>query len=251
MSLCWNWLLHWGSSTQLLIVHSQLLNSVGLWRFPCFHNVCLKNIWESNHGEGCQLLSSLQGWCSFLHRLLVMPAVCLVNNYIKFIFFVAFLVVFFHLHSWTLLSDVVLWKMWPWRLLVILISWHYHLYHLGLGPLSSYVLGYFELWVEFETITTFPMFPATLGIVPLLAAISDWFSTVNLQLHLTIKPFQQTLMWFPKWPLESFINWNYMQLKSEVLLACVVCCNCRCTAYWRRTAEVFLFNIPVNCGCRY
>ncbi len=150
----------------------------------------------------------------------------------------------FHHHSWTLLSDVVLRKKWPWRLLVILISWHYHLYHLGLGPLSSYVLSHFENWVEFETITTFPRFPATLGIVPLLAAISDWFSIVNLRLHLTIKPFQRTLMWFPKLPLESYMNWNYMQLKSEVLLACVVCCNCsRCTACWWRIGEVFLFDM--------
>jgi len=161
----------------------------------------------------------------------------------SFFFFVAFLVVSFHHHSWTLLSDVVLWKKWPWRLLVILISWHYHLYHLGLGPLSSYVLSYFENWVEFETITTFPRFPATLGIVPLLAAISDWFSIVNLRLHLTIKPFQRTLMRSPKLPLESYMNWNYMQLKSEVLLACVVCCNCRCTACWWRTGEVFLFDM--------
>ncbi len=110
MSPCWNWLLHWGSSTQLLVVHSELLNTVGLWRLPHFHNVCLKNSWESNHGEGCQLLSSLHRWCSFLHQLLVMPAVCLVNNYILFIFLKAFLVVSFHHHSWTLLSDVVLWK---------------------------------------------------------------------------------------------------------------------------------------------
>jgi len=86
----------------------------------------------------------------------------------------------------------------------------------------------------------------------LLAAISDWFSIVNLQLHLTIKPFQWTLMWFPKLPLESYVNWNYMQLNSEVLLACVVCCNCRCTGCWWRIGEVFLcVRCPVNCRCRY
>ncbi len=250
MSPCWNWSLHGGSSTQVLVVHSEFLNSVGLWRLPHFHNVGLKNSWESNHAEGCQLLSSLQGWCSFLHQLLVMPAVCLLDNYIKFIFFKAFLVVSFHHHSWTLLSDVVLWKKWPWRLLIILISWHYHLYHLGLGPLSSYVLSYFENWVESETITTFPRIPATLGIVSLLAAITDWFSIVSLQLHLAIKPFQRTLMWFPKLPLESCMNWKYMRLRSEVLLACVVCCNCRCTACWWWTGEIFLFDMSCELWMR-
>ncbi len=114
----------------------------------------------------------------------------------------------------------------------------------------SYVLSYFENWVEFETITTFPRFPATLGIVPLLAAISDWFGIVNLRLHLTIKPFQQTLMLFPKLPLESYMNWNYMRLKSEVLLACVVCCNCRCTACWWITGEVFSFNMSCELWMR-
>jgi hypothetical protein len=59
-----------------------------LWRLPHFHDFNIKNrCWESNHGEGCQLLSSLQGWCLFLHGLSVMPIVYLANQYIEFILF--------------------------------------------------------------------------------------------------------------------------------------------------------------------
>jgi hypothetical protein len=54
-------------------------------RVPRFHKVHSKNSWESNHGEECRLLSSLWGCCLFLHGLLVMPVVCLLNCYIKFI----------------------------------------------------------------------------------------------------------------------------------------------------------------------
>jgi hypothetical protein len=99
------------------------------------------------------------------------------------------------------------------------------LYHLGLGCLSSDALSYFGIWVESETITTFPRFSATLGIIPLLPAIDHWFSVVNSLLHLTTGPFQRTLVWFPELPLWNYMNWNYTQLQSEVLLACVVCCN--------------------------
>jgi hypothetical protein len=58
--------------------------AASLWRLPHFHKVHLKNSWESNHGEGCQLLSSLWKWCLFLHGLLVIPVMCLVNHYIMF-----------------------------------------------------------------------------------------------------------------------------------------------------------------------
>ncbi len=98
-------LLHSGSSTQLLVL---ILIYVSFQRLPHFHEVHFKDSWESNHGEGCQSLSLLWGWCLFMHGLLVMPvAVCLVNDYIKFILFVACLVVLLHHHSWTLLSDVL------------------------------------------------------------------------------------------------------------------------------------------------
>jgi len=118
-----------------------------------FHKVHFKNIWENNHDEGSQLLSSLWGWCLFLHGLLVMLVVCLVNNYIKFVLFVACLMVSFHHYSWTLLSDwlsdAVPLKKWQWSILVVLISCLYHWYHLGLVCLS--VWSYSENWVEFET----------------------------------------------------------------------------------------------------
>ncbi len=52
-----------------------------------------KHSLESNCGEGCQSLSSLQGWHLFLHGLLVMPVVSLVNHHTKWILFVAHLVV--------------------------------------------------------------------------------------------------------------------------------------------------------------
>jgi hypothetical protein len=75
---------------------------------PHFHEVHFQDSGESNHGEGCQSLLLLRGWCLFMYGLLVMPvAVCLDNDYIKFILFVACLVVLLYHHSWTLLSDVL------------------------------------------------------------------------------------------------------------------------------------------------
>jgi len=89
--------------------------SAGLWRLPHFHKVHFKNSWESNHGAGCQSLSSLQRLCLFLHELLVIWVVCLVNHYIRFILFiVACLVVLQQSVSSTVLTDVVALKSWPW-----------------------------------------------------------------------------------------------------------------------------------------
>jgi hypothetical protein len=69
------------------------------------------------------------GWCLFLHGLLVMPVVSLVNHNIKFLLFVACLVASLHHHSWTPLSGVVYLNMWPWCLCIVLISCLYQLYH--------------------------------------------------------------------------------------------------------------------------
>ncbi len=77
-----NLLMSLGLSTQLLVVLSKSL------RLLHFHKVHSKNNWYNNHGEGCQLLSSFQKWCLFLHGLLVMLVICLINFYMKFILFI-------------------------------------------------------------------------------------------------------------------------------------------------------------------
>jgi hypothetical protein len=82
------------------------------------------------------------GTCS-LHGLFVMPEVCLVNHYIKLILLVACLLVQLHCHSCKLLSDVVPLKKWPSSIPVVLISFLYHFYHLGLVLLSCYAWSYF------------------------------------------------------------------------------------------------------------
>jgi len=77
-------------------------------------------------------------------------------------------------------------KTWTWSLPAVFVYWLYHLYHLGLVALSSYVWSCFENWVEFETWTTFPMVSATC-----LQYIID-SGGVNLLLHSTIGPFQNS-----------------------------------------------------------
>ncbi len=136
-----NWLLHSGPSIQLLVHPPNNKKSAGLWRLLHVEKVHFKSSWESNHGEGSQSVSSLltrleDGVC--LHGLLVMPLVCLVNPYIKPILFAACLVVLLHFHGWTLLSDVVPLKKWPWSLHTVLISSLHHL--LPLMSSASFLL---------------------------------------------------------------------------------------------------------------
>jgi len=69
--------------------------------------------------------------------------VCLMNDYIKLILFVACIVISLHHHNWTLLSNVINDKKWMWNLTILLISCLYHLEHLCLMPLCSYVQSYF------------------------------------------------------------------------------------------------------------
>jgi hypothetical protein len=61
-----------------------------------------------------------------------------------------------------------------------------------------------ETGVEFETVTTCPRLSAPLEIAALLCAINYSFRVVSLLLHLTIGPFEKTLMWICKLPLWSF-----------------------------------------------
>jgi hypothetical protein len=89
--------------------------SVGLQRFPHFQKVHFTKLMVE---QSCWRMPIYHFEMTlFLHGLLVMPrSVCLVNHYIKFILYLAYQVIVLHCHSWTLWSDVVLWKSGQWSL---------------------------------------------------------------------------------------------------------------------------------------
>ncbi len=61
-----NWLLHLGliSTASWYSSSNKKKSEWGLWRLPYFYKVAISNYntWESNYGEGCQLLSLLWRW---------------------------------------------------------------------------------------------------------------------------------------------------------------------------------------------
>jgi hypothetical protein len=125
--------------------------STSLWRLPHFHDFNIKSrCWESNRGEGCQLLSSLRGWCLFLHGLLVMPIIYIANQCFEFILFTTCLTWYYDTiingHNYQICVTTKIMAM-----ETPLISCLYHLYHVGLMHLSSYVWSYFRNWLESKT----------------------------------------------------------------------------------------------------
>ncbi len=173
-------LLHLGPSNTALGTPLRII-SVGSWRLPQLYKVHFKDSQESSHGEGCQSLSSVWGWCLLLHGLLVRPIVCLVNHYINVILFVEFLWFSLPHHSWTMLSDMVLLKKWPWNMPLILNSCLYHFYHVGLVPLSSYVWSYFARLWTLGLPQNFPGYIRMCYAMVLSCKFSTWF-----------------MLWFPK-----------------------------------------------------
>jgi hypothetical protein len=145
----------------MIVIHAELKRLWGLecmmqGRCPILNLCCMmwkkkKIVIRAIMARDANHFHCFRGWCLFLHGLLVMPVVCLVNHNIKFLLFVACLMASLHHHSSTPLSDVVYLNLWSWSLSMVFISCLHQLYHLGLVPLSSCVQRYnFESKLNFR-----------------------------------------------------------------------------------------------------